>query len=37
MGCRDRMVVGFMQSMPIATNFVSSNPFMARCTQSNIM
>ena len=37
---RDRMVVGFitsMQSVPIATNIVSSNPTQARCTQYNIM
>jgi hypothetical protein len=35
---RDRMVVGFTtQSVPITTNFVSLNPFMAKRTQYNIM
>jgi len=43
MGChgRDRMVVGFtttyMQSVPIITNVVSSNPAQTRCTRYNIM
>ena len=34
---RDRMVVGFMQSVPITTNVVSSNPAQAMCTQYNIV
>jgi len=37
----DRMVVGFittyMQSVPITTNVVSSNPTQAKCTRYNIM
>ena len=39
-GCngRERMVVGLpMQSVPIITNVLSSNPAQARCTQYNIM
>ena len=38
-GC-DRMVFDLqlpMQSVPITTNVVSSNPYQARCTQYNIM
>ena len=37
---RDRMVVGFqlpVQSVPITTNIVSSNPAQTRCTWYNIM
>ena len=38
---RDRMAVGFikppMQSMPITTKVVSSNPSQARCARYNIM
>ena len=36
----DRMVVGFklpMQSVPITTNVVRSNPTQARCSRNNIM
>ena len=37
----DYMVVGFittyMQSVPITTNVVSSNPTHSRCTRYNIM
>ena len=36
----DRMVVGFMelpmQSVPVTTNVVSSNPAQAMCTRYNI-
>jgi len=35
-GC-DRMVVVPMQSVPIGTNVVSSNPAQTRCTRYNIM
>ena len=34
---RVRMVKLHMQSVPITTNVVSSNPAQARCTQYNIM
>ena len=37
---RDHIVVGFlipMQSVPITTNIVSSNPAEAKCTRYNIM
>ena len=37
---RDRMVVGLklpMQSMPITSNVVSSNPAQSRCTRYNVM
>ena len=36
----DRMLVGFtlhVQSVPITTKVVSSNPIQARCTRYNIM
>ena len=38
-GCRghDHMIVGFMQSVPITSNVVSSNPTQARCIRYNIM
>jgi len=35
-GC-DRMVVGFMQVVPITTKVVSSNPAQTRCNWYNIM
>jgi hypothetical protein len=34
---RDRKVVGFMQSVPINTNVVSSNPGQGKCTRYNIV
>ena len=39
LGCRsrDRMVVEFMQSVPITTSILSSNPTQPRCTRYNIM